>query len=43
MCKRYEEAGVDLLLCLVNPLKIPHDAVMRTIQLMGEEVIPKFR
>jgi alkanesulfonate monooxygenase SsuD/methylene tetrahydromethanopterin reductase-like flavin-dependent oxidoreductase (luciferase family) len=43
MCKRYQEAGVDLLLCLVNPLKIPHDAVMRTIQLMGEEVIPKFR
>jgi alkanesulfonate monooxygenase SsuD/methylene tetrahydromethanopterin reductase-like flavin-dependent oxidoreductase (luciferase family) len=43
MCRRYEEAGVDLLLCLVNPYKIPHDAVMRTIQLMGEEVIPKFR
>ena len=43
MCRRYEEAGVDLLLCLVNPYKIPHDAVMRTIQMMGEEVIPKFR
>ena len=24
-CKKYEEAGVDLLLCLVNPYKIPHD------------------
>jgi alkanesulfonate monooxygenase SsuD/methylene tetrahydromethanopterin reductase-like flavin-dependent oxidoreductase (luciferase family) len=42
-CKRYEAAGVDLLLCLVNPFKIPHDAVMRTIQMMGEEVIPHFR
>ena len=42
-CRRYEEAGVDLLLCLVNPYKIPHDAVMRTIELMGDEVIPKFR
>jgi alkanesulfonate monooxygenase SsuD/methylene tetrahydromethanopterin reductase-like flavin-dependent oxidoreductase (luciferase family) len=42
-CRRYEEAGVDLLLCLVNPWKIPHEAVMRTIELMGTEVIPQFR
>jgi alkanesulfonate monooxygenase SsuD/methylene tetrahydromethanopterin reductase-like flavin-dependent oxidoreductase (luciferase family) len=42
-CRRYEEAGVDLLLCLVNPWKVPHDAVMRTIELMGTEVIPAFR
>ena len=42
-CRRYEEAGVDLLLCLVNPYKIPHEAVMRTIELMGTEVIPRFR
>jgi alkanesulfonate monooxygenase SsuD/methylene tetrahydromethanopterin reductase-like flavin-dependent oxidoreductase (luciferase family) len=39
-CRRYEDAGVDLLLCLVNPYKIPHEAVMRTIELMGAEVIP---
>jgi alkanesulfonate monooxygenase SsuD/methylene tetrahydromethanopterin reductase-like flavin-dependent oxidoreductase (luciferase family) len=39
----YEEAGIDLLLCLVNPYNIPHDAVMRTIELMGKEVIPEFR
>ena len=43
MCKRYEAAGVDLLLCLVNPYKIPHEAVMRTIELMGTKVIPHFR
>jgi hypothetical protein len=43
MCQRYVEAGVDLLLCLVNPYKIPHDKVMQTIELMGTEVIPKFR
>jgi alkanesulfonate monooxygenase SsuD/methylene tetrahydromethanopterin reductase-like flavin-dependent oxidoreductase (luciferase family) len=41
-CRRYEAAGVDLLLCLVNPYKIPHEAVMRTIELMGTEVIPHF-
>ena len=38
----YEEAGIDLLLCLVNPYKIPHEAVMQTIELMGTEVIPAF-
>lgn len=43
MCRRYEAAGVDLLLCLVNPYRIPHDAVMQTIELMGTEVIPQFR
>jgi len=42
-CRGYEEAGVDLLLCLVNPLKIPHDVVLQTIELMGSEVIPQFR
>jgi len=43
MCRQYEEAGIDLLLCLVNPYKIPHEAVMQTIELMGTEVIPRFR
>ena len=42
-CQRYEAAGVDQLLCLVNPYKIPHESVMQTIQLMGEHVIPEFR
>ena len=43
MCRRYEEAGVDLLLCLVNPYRIGHDQVMQTIELIGTEVIPQFR
>lgn len=38
----YEEAGVDLLLCLVNPYEIPHEKVMQTIELMGKHVIPEF-
>lgn len=41
--RRYEAAGCDLLLCLVNPYKIPHREVLRTIELMGEHVIPAFR
>jgi len=42
-CRLYEQAGIDLLLCLVNPYKIPHEAVMQTIELMGTEVIPEFK
>jgi alkanesulfonate monooxygenase SsuD/methylene tetrahydromethanopterin reductase-like flavin-dependent oxidoreductase (luciferase family) len=42
-CKRYEAAGCDLLLCLVNPYKIPHDKVMQSIELMGRHVLPEFR
>jgi alkanesulfonate monooxygenase SsuD/methylene tetrahydromethanopterin reductase-like flavin-dependent oxidoreductase (luciferase family) len=41
-CKRYEAAGCDLLLCLVNPYNIPHDKVMQSIELMGKHVIPEF-
>ena len=41
-CRKYEEAGVDLLLCLVNPYKIGHEQVMQTIDLMGKHVIPQF-
>mgnify|MGYP000434843081 CR=1 FL=1 len=41
-CRRYEGAGVDLLLCLVNPYKITHEKVMQTIDLFGSEVIPEF-
>ena len=40
--RQFEAAGVDLLLCLVNPYKIPHDKVMQTIELMGRHVIPEF-
>ena len=41
-CRAYEEAGVDLRLCLVNPYKIGHEQIMETIELMGEHVIPAF-
>jgi alkanesulfonate monooxygenase SsuD/methylene tetrahydromethanopterin reductase-like flavin-dependent oxidoreductase (luciferase family) len=42
-CRRYEATGCDMLLCLVNPLKIPHQKVMQTIELMGKYVIPEFQ
>jgi alkanesulfonate monooxygenase SsuD/methylene tetrahydromethanopterin reductase-like flavin-dependent oxidoreductase (luciferase family) len=43
VARRYEAAGCDLLLCLVNPYAIPHDAVMRSIELLGKHVLPRFR
>jgi alkanesulfonate monooxygenase SsuD/methylene tetrahydromethanopterin reductase-like flavin-dependent oxidoreductase (luciferase family) len=41
--KRYRAAGCDLLLCLMNPYKIPHAKVMRSLELMGAHVIPALR
>ncbi|MBX3026805.1 LLM class flavin-dependent oxidoreductase [bacterium] len=41
--KRYEAAGCDLLLCLMNPYKVPHRAVMESIELMGQHVIPALK
>jgi len=40
--RRYDAADCDLLLCLLNPYKIPHASVMRSIELLGEHVIPEF-
>jgi alkanesulfonate monooxygenase SsuD/methylene tetrahydromethanopterin reductase-like flavin-dependent oxidoreductase (luciferase family) len=42
VAKRYEAADCDLLLCLLNPYKIPHPSVMRSIELLGEHVLPAF-
>lgn len=37
---RYEATGADLLFCLANTWDIPHDQVMRSIELLGKHVIP---
>ena len=42
-CKRYDAADCDLLFCLVNPYDIPHKSVMRSIELIGEHVIPELK
>ena len=41
--RRFEKAGCDLLLCLVQPWKIPHEKVMKSIELLGKHVIPEFK
>jgi len=42
MAKRYEAVGCELLFCLLNPYNIPHEDVMRSIELIGTHVIPEF-
>jgi alkanesulfonate monooxygenase SsuD/methylene tetrahydromethanopterin reductase-like flavin-dependent oxidoreductase (luciferase family) len=37
---RYEEAGVDQLLCYVQFGMLPHEKVMRNLELLGTQVIP---
>jgi alkanesulfonate monooxygenase SsuD/methylene tetrahydromethanopterin reductase-like flavin-dependent oxidoreductase (luciferase family) len=39
--KRYVDIGVDQLICYVQFGTIPHEAVLRCIELLGEEVIPE--
>jgi alkanesulfonate monooxygenase SsuD/methylene tetrahydromethanopterin reductase-like flavin-dependent oxidoreductase (luciferase family) len=38
---RYEEAGVDQLLCYVQFGILPHEKVMRNLELLGTKVIPE--
>ena len=41
--KRHEEIGADQVLLIMQSDQIPHDKVMSSIKLFGEEVIPAFR
>jgi alkanesulfonate monooxygenase SsuD/methylene tetrahydromethanopterin reductase-like flavin-dependent oxidoreductase (luciferase family) len=43
VAKRYQSAGVDMLLMLVQVGAIPHEKVMQTIELMAKYVMPKLR
>jgi alkanesulfonate monooxygenase SsuD/methylene tetrahydromethanopterin reductase-like flavin-dependent oxidoreductase (luciferase family) len=40
---RYEEIGVDQLLCYLNFGYLPHEAVMKSIELLGRHIIPELR
>lgn len=37
---RFEAIGADILFCSINPWDIPHEEVMRSIELLGTHVIP---
>jgi alkanesulfonate monooxygenase SsuD/methylene tetrahydromethanopterin reductase-like flavin-dependent oxidoreductase (luciferase family) len=38
---RYDEAGVDQLLCYVQFGTLPHEKVLRGLELLGTRVIPE--
>lgn len=38
---RYEAAGVDQLLCFVQFGALPHEKIMRSLELLGTKVIPR--
>ena len=40
---RYEEAGVDQVLCYVNFGHLTHEAVLESISLLGDYVIPELK
>jgi alkanesulfonate monooxygenase SsuD/methylene tetrahydromethanopterin reductase-like flavin-dependent oxidoreductase (luciferase family) len=41
VAKRYQAAGCDLLLCMMQPYGIPEDAVLRSIELVAKHVMPE--
>ena len=41
VAKRYQKAGCDLLLCMMQPHGIPEEKVMRSIELVGRYVMPE--
>jgi alkanesulfonate monooxygenase SsuD/methylene tetrahydromethanopterin reductase-like flavin-dependent oxidoreductase (luciferase family) len=40
---KYEEAGVDQVLCYTKFGYLPHEAVMKSIELLGDYVIPELK
>lgn len=40
---KYEEVGVDQVLCYLNFGYLPHDAVLKSIELLGHYVIPELK
>jgi alkanesulfonate monooxygenase SsuD/methylene tetrahydromethanopterin reductase-like flavin-dependent oxidoreductase (luciferase family) len=41
--ERYQRAGLDHFISLMQADRIPHEKVMRSIELFGKEIIPRFR
>ncbi len=41
--ERYAETGVDQLIVMCQVGRVPHEKVMQTIRLLGEEIIPAYR
>ena len=40
--KKYQDAGVDQVLCFLQPGRLEHTRIMDSIKLIGKHVIPHF-
>jgi alkanesulfonate monooxygenase SsuD/methylene tetrahydromethanopterin reductase-like flavin-dependent oxidoreductase (luciferase family) len=40
--QRFQEAGVDRLMCLMQMGEVPHESILATIGLIGRELLPAF-
>jgi len=43
LLKNYEAAGTDTVLCFMQQRGIPHEKVIQSLRLFGEEIIPRFK
>lgn len=43
MVQRFVDTGVDELICVMQMGTVPHELVMQSIRLFGEQVIPRFK
>jgi alkanesulfonate monooxygenase SsuD/methylene tetrahydromethanopterin reductase-like flavin-dependent oxidoreductase (luciferase family) len=41
--RNYADTGIDQLILMCQVGRVPHEKVMQTIQLFGEEIIPEYR
>jgi alkanesulfonate monooxygenase SsuD/methylene tetrahydromethanopterin reductase-like flavin-dependent oxidoreductase (luciferase family) len=41
--RKYEAAGVDLLIMMMQTESVPHEKIMKSIELVGREVMPRFK
>jgi len=41
--QHYAKTGIDQLIFMCQVGRIPHEKVMQTIRLLGEEIIPAYR
>ena len=41
--RMYEEIGVDQVIMIMQTETVPHERVMRSIEMFGKDVLPTFR
>jgi len=39
----YVDIGADQIICMIQAVRIPHERIMSSLALFGDEVLPRFR